>query len=165
MKRRPSVEIQLLLERLATSFDHKAWHGPNLRGSLRTLSVEEAAWRPGADRHNIWELALHCAYWKYAVRRQLTGEKRGSFQADGSNWFKRPLVMTKEAWHEDLRLLDVEHRALLEVVRTYLPSKLRRKPKGSKYTAMVLIDGVASHDVYHAGQIRTLKRSMRDESK
>jgi uncharacterized damage-inducible protein DinB len=163
MTRRPSVEIQLLLDRLATSFDRKAWHGPNLRGSLRTLSAEEAAWRPGTGRHNIWELVVHCAYWKYAVRRQLTGEKRGSFPAEGSNWFKRPLVMTKEAWHEDLRLLDLEHRALLDAVRTYPPAALRRKPNNSKYPALMLIDGVASHDVYHAGQIRTLKRLMQEE--
>jgi uncharacterized damage-inducible protein DinB len=164
MTRRPSEEIRSLLERLASSYDRKAWQGPNLRASLRTLSAEEAAWRPGKGRHNIWELVVHCAYWKYAVRRQLTGEKRGSFPAEGSNWFKRPLVMTKEAWHEDLRLLDFEHRALVEAVRSYSPSALHRKPKGSKYPALFLIDGVASHDIYHTGQIRTLKRLMQDEN-
>lgn len=164
MTRRPSGEIRSLLERLASSYDRKAWQGPNLRGSLRTLTAEEAAWRPKEGRHNIWELALHCAYWKYAVRRQLTGEKRGSFRAEGSNWFKRPLVMTKEAWHEDLRLLETEHRALMDVVRSYPSSALRRKPKGSKHPALILIDGVASHDIYHTGQIRTLKRLMQDSN-
>ena len=47
----------------------------------------EAAWRPRLDRHSIVENVVHCAYWKYAVSRRLTGEKRGSFSLKGSNWF------------------------------------------------------------------------------
>jgi hypothetical protein len=82
--------IELLLGLLDEAFERKAWHGPNLRGSLRGLDAKAAAWRPGPGRHNIWETAVHAAYWKYAVRRRLTGEKRGSFARGGSNWFRCP---------------------------------------------------------------------------
>ncbi|HEY6050809.1 MAG TPA: DinB family protein, partial [Thermoanaerobaculia bacterium] len=70
-------EIALLLSIVDEAYDRSAWHGPNLKGSLRRLTEEEAAWRPGPGRHSAWELAVHAAYWKYAVRRRLTGEKRG----------------------------------------------------------------------------------------
>ena len=82
--------IEPYLELLDEAFERKAWHGPNLRGALRGLTAAEAAWRPGPGRHNVWELAVHAAYWKYAVRRALTGEKRGAFRFPGSNWFARP---------------------------------------------------------------------------
>jgi hypothetical protein len=49
--------------------------------------------RPGA--HNIWEFTLHAAYWKYVVRRRITGEKRGSFVLEGSNFFERPVEQTE----------------------------------------------------------------------
>src|ERR1700733_13997187 len=65
----------MLIDFLDEAFDKKSWHGPNLRGSIRGLSAKEAAWRPGQDRHNIWELTLHAAYWKYIVRRRLTTEE------------------------------------------------------------------------------------------
>jgi DinB superfamily len=68
-----SPEIHVLLRLLEEAFQKQAWHGPNLKGSLRGLTAEQAAWRPDPTRHNIWELAVHCAYWKYAVRRKLTG--------------------------------------------------------------------------------------------
>jgi len=55
--------VQLLLRALDTAYDHSSWHGPILRGSLRGVSAEEAAWRPAPGRHNIWELAVHAAYW------------------------------------------------------------------------------------------------------
>ncbi len=69
----------LLLALLAEGFERKTWHGPNLKQSLNGVSAKQAAWRPARNRHNIWELAVHSAYWKYAVRRVLEGGKRGSF--------------------------------------------------------------------------------------
>ncbi|HJS59272.1 MAG TPA: hypothetical protein VKA01_14315 [Vicinamibacteria bacterium] len=56
---------EILLGLLDEAFDKKAWHGTNLRGSVRGLDARTAAWRPGPRRHNIWELAVHAAYWKY----------------------------------------------------------------------------------------------------
>src|SRR5262245_25706047 len=98
-----SPEIDLLLGLLDEAFDKKAWHGPNLRGALRRVGAAEAARRPGRGRHNVWELAVHAAYWKYAVRRRLTGEKRGSFALPGSNWFVRPNGPPSEAeWRKDV---------------------------------------------------------------
>ena len=51
----------VLFDFIDEAFDKKSWHGPNLRGSLRGVTAQQAAWRPGPDRHNIWELALHAA--------------------------------------------------------------------------------------------------------
>ena len=65
----------LLLRILDDAYERKAWHGTNLRGSLRGVTADEARWRPAPGRHNIWELAVHCAYWKYTVRRKLTSLK------------------------------------------------------------------------------------------
>src|SRR5713101_8707856 len=62
-------EIEHLLGLLDEAYRRAAWHGPNLRGSIRGLTAREAAWRPKAGRHNIWEIVAHTAYWKYAVRR------------------------------------------------------------------------------------------------
>src|SRR5262245_15169856 len=70
---------QLLLRMLDEAYKTRTWHGPNLRQSLRGISARQAAWRPGPRRHNIWEETLHAAYWKYVVRRRITGEKRGAF--------------------------------------------------------------------------------------
>ena len=38
--------VQLLLRALDTGYDHKSWHGTILRGSLRGMTAQEAAWRP-----------------------------------------------------------------------------------------------------------------------
>jgi uncharacterized damage-inducible protein DinB len=157
-------EIALLLRMLDEAYEKSAWQGPNLRGALRGVGASQAAWRPGAGRHSIWELVVHAAYWKYAVRRMLAGEKRGSFPEKGSNWFERPSSPTERAWKADIVMLDAEHRKLREAVAALRPAALRRKPRGSKRTADTLIYGVASHDVYHTGQIQLLKRLWKDRA-
>ena len=81
----------MLLDSLDEAFDKKSWHGPNLRGAIRGVTAAQAAWRPAPDRHSIWELTLHAAYWKYVVRRKIMRrEARVSFVLAGSNFFERP---------------------------------------------------------------------------
>jgi len=147
----PTPVREYFLTLLDEAYDKQAWHGPNLRGALRGVSPRLAAWRPTAARHNIWELAAHAAYWKYTVRRRLTGEKRGSFALEGSNFFLRPQEESEEAWKADLALLATEHRLLRETVAKLPPLALTPKAERT-------IRGAAMHDVYHAGQITLLKR-------
>jgi hypothetical protein len=145
----------LILTLLGEGYSRKTWHGPNLRQSLKGVSASEAAWRPARGRHNIWELALHSAYWKYAVRRRIEGAKRGSFRLKGSNFFTRPEKgkATEAAWRADLELLKEEHAALEAAIRGVL-----KTPRAKKL--LPAIYGVAFHDIYHAGQIRLLRRLM-----
>ena len=154
--------IEILLRLLDEAFDKKSWHGPNLRGSIRGVSPELAAWRPAADRKSIAEVVVHAAYWKYTVRRRLLGEKRGSFPLKGSNWFPRPTPLSAEVWQRDVALLEETHGALWTAVAALDPAELSRTPAGSKVSNLQLLNGIAAHDVYHAGQIQLLKRLAAD---
>lgn len=151
-------EISLLLRIVDEAYNKKAWHGPSLRGAIRGLGIQQASWRPAASRHNIWEIVVHCAYWKYVVRRRILGEKRGSFPLKGSNWFMRPGTMSLDAWRSDLALLEVMHRNMRSAIAGLSPRDLHRIPVGSKVSNAAIISGIAAHDVYHAGQIQLLKR-------
>lgn len=151
-------DLTTLLALIDAAYDHRSWHGPNLRGSLRGVTPSQAAGRPERSRHNIWELTVHAAYWKYIGLRRLTGAKRGSFELKGSNWFARDDEPTAGAWRADLKLLDESHRAFRAAVALLTPRDLTRTPAGSEFSNAGLISGVAAHDLYHAGQIQLLKR-------
>ena len=150
--------IDMLLAQIDEAYDHRSWHGTNLRGSIRGLSLDVAAWRPRPERHNIWELVVHAAYWKYAVRRRLTGVSRGSFPLAGSNFWPRPEAGTAREWRADVALLAAEHRQLREAVGAFPRSRLQQRASGSPFTNAALIRGAAAHDLYHAGQIQLLKQ-------
>lgn len=154
-----SGELATLVALLDEAYDRRAWHGPTLRGALRGVTARDAARRPGAGRHNVWELVVHCAYWKYAVRRRLTGERRGGFPLEGSNWFPRPEEASERAWKADLALLAREHRLLRAVVASLPSAALDGSPAGRRRAYM--IRGIAAHDLYHAGQVSLTKRVVR----
>ncbi len=148
----------MLLALVEESYEKKSWHGPNLRGSLRGITVAQAIWRPGPNRHNIWEILLHCAYWKYVVRRKLSGEKRGSFPVKGSNWFTRPIERSQEALLRDTALLADTHEMMVQAIADFDPKLLEEIPKNGKVSYGAMVRGIAFHDVYHAGQIQLLKK-------
>ena len=106
---------------------------------------------------------MHAAYWKYRAWRDLTlalgGEAHG-FGVKGSDWFERPEggAPTEEAWRGDLEFLRAWHGRLLEAVRVFPESRLDDQVRTSRRTYADVVMGAASHDVYHAGQIRLLLR-------
>ncbi len=150
-------EIKILLASVDQAFDQRSWHGTNLRGSVRGVTYREAVWRPAPERHNIWEIVLHAAYWKYIVRRRLLSEKRGSFPLAGSDWFT-PRQTTAAGWRRDVGLLVEIHASMRAAIADLAPRQLGKSPSGSKVDNLTLISGAAAHDVYHAGQIQLLKR-------
>jgi hypothetical protein len=145
----------LVLALLDEAYEKRTWHGPNLKQSIKGVTAKQAAWRPAPGRHNIWEETLHAAYWKYALRRRIEGGKRGAFALKGSNFFARPEKgkCSEAAWRADKELLGREHRALRAAV-----AKVLRMPRAAKLRPSLY--GVAFHDIYHAGQIRLLRRLM-----
>jgi len=150
--------VALLLRVYDQAFQAPSWHGTPLRGALRGVTPRDALRRPARGRHNIWELVLHTAYCKYIVRRRLTHDETLAFPRDGSNWFPAPRRADARAWKADLALLREEHRLLRAVIARFPAAKLQRRAWRSRWTNEENIYGVASHDLYHAGQVQLLKR-------
>jgi len=138
----------------------KPWHGgASVLGSLRGVTVGVAAWRPYPDRHSIWALALHAAYWNYAVERRLTEAPRGGFPRSPSDWPAPPEDLSGSAWDTDRRLVRQRHDSLVVAVAEFDSSRMDNiAGPGRKTTYADLITGIVLHDTYHAGQIQMLKR-------
>lgn len=149
-----------LIRSLDQAFGHRSWHGTNLRGALRGVRATDAAWRPGPGRHNVWELAVHAAYWKYRVYRLLSDAAPRSFELKGSNFFPRPdgAGAVDDAWAAEVALLETWHRRLRDAVASLDARRLGDHPGKSEHSYFDLVAGAAAHDLYHAGQIQLIKR-------
>jgi hypothetical protein len=144
-----------LLALLDEAYDRRSWHGTNLRGAVRTIDPHQVTWRPGPGRHNVWELVVHAAYWKYVVRKRVSGAPRGGFPLAGSNFYPRDGLFSPERWQADLDLLADQHRQLRATV-VALGDAAFTRVVGGKPLAWT-VRGAAAHDLYHAGQIQLLK--------
>ena len=150
-----SATLDGLLELLDEAYDRRSWHGTNLRGAIRRIEPHQITWRPGPGRHNAWELVVHAAYWKYVVRKRVSGTPRGGFPLAGTNFYPREGAFDEGRWQADLDLLADEHRQLRATVAALDEADLDRVAGGRPLAWT--IRGAAAHDLYHAGQIQLLK--------
>lgn len=154
------LRLQYILATLDPPAGAKLWYGgSSLLGSLRGISDNEALWKPAPNRHSIWELALHAAYWKYSVRRSITGEPTGGFPRRPANWPGIPEKPDEKTWNEDRKLVRLQHEQLVIVIKEFDPARLDKKiSKDAKWTFAELLMGILTHDMYHTGQIVLMKR-------
>ena len=125
---------------------------------LEGVTAAQAASRPIARAHTIWELVLHIAGWDGAVLRRMGGA--AVTLSDAENF---PVVTdaSEAAWREALAEVRRVHEKLVEAVATFPDSRLAEMvpgKKGAHYTFYYMLHGVAQHELYHAGQIALLKK-------
>jgi uncharacterized damage-inducible protein DinB len=132
------------------------WHGPALNEVLDGVSHDDAAARPIAGAHSIWELVLHVTVWADIARARLQGERIGD-PPPADDW---PLVgdTTAAAWTSAVERMRESYRALAADVKQLDDSRLSEQIAGLDYTVSNLLHGVIEHGIYHGGQIAILKK-------
>ena len=91
------------------------------------------------------------------MRRRLARDATLSFPRAGSNWPALPAVTDARAWRRDVALLKEQHWLLRDVIARLPAARVSARGWRSRWTNAQHIYGIASHDLYHAGQIQLLK--------
>jgi uncharacterized damage-inducible protein DinB len=157
------TEMERIIDQMQRAFSRDAWCGSSLQEALAGITADCAAARPLKSAHNIWEIVLHVAAWKGAVRQRLAGEPvrvplEGDWPAVGD--------VSTEAWDETLAHLERRHEELMKAVGELTDGRLddmliteQSRESGGGVSCYVTLHGMAQHDLYHAGQIAILKKS------
>jgi uncharacterized damage-inducible protein DinB len=155
----PSDELTRVEAQLRATFEGPAWHGPAVLELLRDVTPVEAASRPIAGAHTIWELVLHLIGTYDVVLRRLRGDGRPLTTAEDWPAMSKP---TEANWKEAIAALRGRNEATRAAVLRFDPARLAAPlvPE-PPYTAYEQFIGLTQHDVYHAGQIALLKRAIR----
>src|SRR5262245_45404415 len=74
LERGSMKESKRIADQLKRAFEGDAWHGPSLEEILDGISANQAAAKPIASAHSIWEIVLHIAAWQDVVRVRLEGQ-------------------------------------------------------------------------------------------
>jgi len=136
------------------------WHGPALSELLSGVTHDQAAARPIAGAHTIWELVLHIIAWADIARERLSHRMLESVPADVD--FPPVPPPSAAAWTAALGRLASSHQALAREAAALSPEALAAPvpvPK-PRYTVSTLLHGVIEHGTYHGGQIALLKRAL-----
>ena len=151
-------EAARIADQLCRAFDGDAWHGDSLFEILEGVTAAQAATRPIARAHTIWELVLHIAAWDGAVLRRLSGA--AVTLSDAEN-FPAVTDTSDAAWRKTLAEVRRVHEELVAAVAALADSRLDEivpGKEGAYYTFYYMLHGVVQHELYHAGQIALLKK-------
>jgi hypothetical protein len=129
-----------------------AWHGPDLRAALSDVTPAQAFRRPGPERHNIAEIALHHAWYVHSVAAQLDGADV-PFPVAAADWVELS-EDGPDSWQDVVRILEQQYDRLLAAVGDAAGGSASRLSDSERF---VLILGITCHAVYHAGQIQLIK--------
>ena len=149
-------EVERILGELQRAFEGNAWHGPAVLELLHDVTAQQAAARPIAGAHSIWELVLHIAAWESAGRRRLEGDR--AELPDEEN-FPHVNDESEAAWQQTIELLKDGHRSLCDAISRLDESKLDEPILDGMRSVYITLHGVIHHDLYHAGQIAILKKA------
>lgn len=159
-------EITRLLDQLRRAFDGEPWSGPSLLDTLEGLTAAQAAQRPIASAHSIWEITRHAGVWADVARRRL-GEGRLVQVSDAEDWPSQPQNPTAADWRVVLADLRTAHEQLLTAAEAIADEILDRPINtvvdarvGYGSSIYVTLHGVAQHYLYHAGQIALLRKAV-----
>lgn len=153
-------ELSSILNELKEIHGGNAWHGPSLRESLAGLTAEQAAAKPIANAHSIWEIVSHVAGWEEVFRRRLEGEGQATSPEAGD--FPSVKEPREEAWAQALNYLESQHEKLLSVISGLSDEKLATNIVGREYSFRFLLRAIVRHHVYHAGQVALLRKAFVD---
>jgi uncharacterized damage-inducible protein DinB len=158
MSKTDRSEAARIADQLRWAFDGEAWHGDSVFEILEGVTAAQAAARPIARAHTIWELVLHIAAWDDAVLRRLGGVAMEPSDAEN---FPPVTDASEAAWRKALAQVRRDHEKLVAAVASLPDSRLAAVvpgKEGAHYTFYYMLHGVVQHELYHAGQIALLKK-------
>ena len=153
----------VLLTHVTYTFEEEAWQPP-LAAAVEGLTSTQAAWKPAPDRHSIWQIVRHVIHWKRGTLSAWDGTR--PVLRDGlPTEYARDLARTdwqeasgeERAWQDDVRALHEISRAFRQRVEAMDDAALIRPFPGEDMPTVLRVLRMATHDAYHAGQIRYLR--------
>jgi len=154
-------EVERIVDQLQRAFEGEAWHGPSVLEIIEGVTSRQAAAHPVAGVHSIWELVLHIAAWELAILRRLNGD-RAQLPTE-QNW--PPVTATdEETWEQTKLMLKQGHQELRSAIAGLDDSWLDQPIIEGMSSVYVQLHGAIQHDLYHAGQIALLKKTVSEGS-
>lgn len=125
------------------------WQASLLK-QVESITMEQALYKPSPDRHGIWQLVRHIAYWKHWALTYLNEDVKLNAKED--NWAPMPEVQTEETWQVEIaNLKKLNNECIISA------EKLGDELMLSTEEKIVFFRQLLYHDCYHAGQIGFLR--------
>jgi uncharacterized damage-inducible protein DinB len=150
-------EIKRIYKNIAALYDGQPWYGDNISSILAGVSAQMASQRPSKLNHSIAEIMSHLTAWHYFVIEKLKGNEAYEVWDTALNW-QSVAALSDGEWQKVKDDLQKSYALLLQQIEQMPESLLTSVVSGRKYNFRLMLQGIAQHDIYHAGQMAIIKK-------
>jgi hypothetical protein len=150
-------EVERILDQYDRAMTGEAWHGDNVWSILEAIEWVNAFERPLAQKHTIWELVAHMAFWETEVRKRLEGV---ATSPDEKLNFPHTPETSPESWARVLQNFRDSNDRFRSVIGALNDTRLEQPLSAPNKSVYVEVHGVIQHNLYHAGQIALLRKNL-----
>ncbi|WP_438447323.1 DinB family protein [Gorillibacterium sp. sgz5001074] len=144
-----------LADQMSMIYEGNDWHA-SLRDLLRSVTEEQAAWKPAQGGHTIYEVLAHLAYSATEVASRLRGGQPAWNEA--ASWVQTPAGLTAGDWEAAITRYEEARQALASAIAAMTPEQLSASRGEGRGTFGAMAQQVVHHEAFHAGQIALLRR-------
>lgn len=119
------------------------------------LDWKAAGARPRNAPHSVYQLLWHMAYWQEWGLKWLDGKRPTVPKHASGSWPDDPAPPGRQAWTSEVR----RFRAGLKRLEKHA-GDVDRLPKRGKLTGLGVVQSIASHNSYHAGEVALLRQML-----
>jgi hypothetical protein len=149
--------MSAMLDMADIEFDGKSLNGPSFMASLDSLSAAEAAFSGTYEGYSAWELATHCAYYKYLVAQGLgAGPELEPYPFEKLDFAPLPVPADEAAWIRTRDYLRLAHRVCMDELRASDAARMDSVFAPWKMSFLAAASWLCTHDIYHNAQLRSM---------
>ena len=150
-------EILAIIHNLQSVWSGTPWFGKPVKEILTGLPEHIAFNKPNNASYSAIELVYHLHAWaSFCLHRVAKETGKGLITTEAENW---PVVNpAPHAWQQAINALEKVQQDLITLLATKDDSFLDETVDFRKYNFRFLLNGLAQHNIYHAGQIAYLQK-------
>jgi uncharacterized damage-inducible protein DinB len=150
-------EVLAIIHNLQNVWNGEPWFGKPVKEILTSLPENIVFNKPNNASHSAIELVYHLHAWaSFCLHRVAKNADEGLITTDAANW---PAANPgPHVWQEAIEALEKVQQDLITLLATKEDSFLDETVAFRKYNFRFLLNGLAQHNIYHAGQIAYLQK-------
>ena len=149
-----SSDRKILEKTIGNALSGKGAHAET-KNLFAGLAWKVAGRRPEGAPHSLFQLLNHMAYWQEWVVKWLDGENPAVPKHASGGWPGSPAPASAKEWQRAVRGY---RRGLQKLDRQSREADLLATR--GEYTRLGMLQAIASHNSYHAGQVVVLRQLL-----
>ena len=133
-----------------------SFNGKSLIETVKGYTLEQVKSTDTFENYTVWGIVLHNMYFKWMVIKFIDPDNPTQFDYEKTDWPSIPGEGTSEDWNKTLKDSDMIHDEYMKQLGNLVPEGLEREVDEWKCPLGQAVAWIATHDSYHAAQIRNM---------